>query len=232
MICVFFYLNEDVQICEDHDFLIFKVWEWDLEWCHNSQRQVMHCSNTSCFELKGKEIDPWLSKLHMSPSGCHSLLKKWFNNSWKYYKDDKNTDRIALIQWWGWEHILNFTNLILLLLHGTELSEKSMSIPWLLMAWLLAQPGHHKPCHWLYEINGPLSSVIKVFQLSGPVTVPIHDKKCKYILISIHKDSAHIDLTQQLIFSYWFELWPLLVRSNYNLNQKTVISHWNYWRKL
>ena len=36
-----------------------------------------------------------------------------------------------------------------------------MSIPWLLIAWLLESPGHQQPWYWLCETNGPLSSMEK-----------------------------------------------------------------------
>ena len=32
-------------------------------------------------------------------------------------------------------------------------------LPWLVMSWLLALPGHQQPCHGLCSITGPLSSL-------------------------------------------------------------------------
>ena len=42
-----------------------------------------------------------------------------------------------------------------------EFSGRTRTIPRLLMAWLLASPGHQQPWYWLCRINRPLSSLRK-----------------------------------------------------------------------
>ena len=54
-----------------------------------------------------------------------------------------------------------------------EYSGKSRSIPWLMMPWLLALPGHRQPWHWLYKINRPLGSIRKDFNYLGYFNVEI-----------------------------------------------------------
>ena len=45
------------------------------------------------------------------------------------------------------------------------------SIPWLLMSWLLASPGHHRPWYWLCWANGPLYFMKKGFSPLRHVSV-------------------------------------------------------------
>ena len=62
-----------------------------------------------------------------------------------------------LICLWGRVSSLNKCNPILLVLK-LAYSPTTMLIPWLLMPWLLARPGHQQPWYWLYRINGSLAS--------------------------------------------------------------------------
>ena len=39
-----------------------------------------------------------------------------------------------------------------------QFSQRTRSIPWLLMPWLLASPGHQQPWYWLHETGTSLSS--------------------------------------------------------------------------
>ena len=47
-----------------------------------------------------------------------------------------------------------------------EYSGQTGLIPWLLMPWLLASPGHQQPWCWLYKISGSLSYPRKDFNYS------------------------------------------------------------------
>ena len=73
----------------------------------------------------------------------------------------------------GWHTILNLhvQPLILTVFHiqGSEYSGRAMSIPWLLMPWLLASPGHRQPWYWICNINGSFtSSLINIQREIGP----------------------------------------------------------------
>ena len=58
------------------------------------------------------------------------------------------------------------------------LTRITRSIPWLMMPWLLPSPGHHQLWHWIYRINGPLSSTTWYFKYTRAVSVFCHDGKC------------------------------------------------------
>ena len=55
-----------------------------------------------------------------------------------------------------------FLFLVILVLR-LKYSERTRSIPWLLMPWLLASPGHQHPRYWLSRTNKSLSSMKKDF---------------------------------------------------------------------
>ena len=63
-----------------------------------------------------------------------------------------------------WSHagLLGHNELTLSVLK-TEYSGVTRSIPWLLMPWLLASPGHQKPCYWQCRKSGSLSCMRKDF---------------------------------------------------------------------
>ena len=61
-----------------------------------------------------------------------------------------------------------------------EYCGRTMSIPWLLMPWLLMSPGHQQTWHWLCRVNGSLSSTRRDFNHLCHLS---HEKNQKYIFM-------------------------------------------------
>ena len=68
-----------------------------------------------------------------------------------------NLSKIAGLGTWLGKVIIWLTPLVL----KPEYSRKTMTLPWLLMPWLLVSPGHQLPCYWLSDMNRSVSPMQK-----------------------------------------------------------------------
>ena len=96
-------------------------------------------------------------------------------------------------------------------------SVQSRLIPWLLMPWLLKQPGHQQPWYWISRINRSLSSTGKDFNYLCHISIVKLQKMELYCFLNkiclqngIHLDSASRVSQWNYMFSYLQEIYPPL----------------------
>ena len=67
------------------------------------------------------------------------------------------------------------------------------AIPWLMMPWLLASPGHQQPCYWICLINNSMPSMRTNYCITMCVIWVLRNhSKCKYIFMFLEKEIQHI----------------------------------------
>ena len=98
---------------------------------------------------------------------------------------------------------------VTLLAQMREHCKRTRSIPFLLMPWLLASPGHQRQWYWLYRINGVLSSFIKAMYLRH-LDAEIWEKRERERLslsafLGTEDIAVHIDHISRLIITYTLE---------------------------
>ena len=77
-----------------------------------------------------------------------------------------------------------------LLMLRLEYSGSIMSIPLLLLLWLLASPGHQQAWHWWCWLTGHPRVPWRRFSITFPIPVSKYDKKWHYISIFPQNNSS------------------------------------------
>ena len=98
-----------------------------------------------------------------------------------------------------WVRLPCVTFLVLKLEH----SGRSWSIPWLLMPWLLALPGHQQPWYWLNKINKSSTATRKDFYSLCHLNFARWKKKYPYFLCFLKTNSAWQGSSPFCIFFPW-----------------------------
>ena len=85
---------------------------------------------------------------------------------------------------------------------ATGAEARTGSLPWQLMPWLLALPGHHQSYNQHVWQSGPCFQQRKI-SAAGTISIPWKLKKCKYISMFPQKNST---IKQLITHKKWLQL--------------------------
>ena len=157
------------------------------KWCiygSLSLNELTHCGLVMPYDdidLGQRGLNPYL----FNSRSQMTMMVRWLVSTYKTHSGDPHlaAHEATHVNTHSIEERWLSSDLILLVLKP-EYSGQTRSIPWLLMPWLLASPGHHHPWYWLCRINGPCPPWGRI-STTCVTSVLRNDRKCDFILCFI-----------------------------------------------